>query len=84
LAAIRIENRNVLLENKSCDKFTLTMSKQPLSKLRASTSQGLIRLETIATLNEPVAVLRMSADEYKAMIELAKNAVLNVKCVDLK
>jgi ribonucleoside-diphosphate reductase alpha chain len=32
-----------------------------------------IRLETIATLNEPVAV-EMSADEYKAMIELAKNA----------
>jgi ribonucleoside-diphosphate reductase alpha chain len=31
-----------------------------------------IRLETIATLNEPVA--EMSADEYKAMIELAKNA----------
>jgi PHD/YefM family antitoxin component YafN of YafNO toxin-antitoxin module len=29
-----------------------------------------IRLETIATLNEPVAV-EMSADEYKAMIELA-------------
>jgi PHD/YefM family antitoxin component YafN of YafNO toxin-antitoxin module len=39
-----------------------------------------IRLETIATLNEPVAV-EMSADEYKAMIELAKTLVLmSVKC----
>jgi hypothetical protein len=35
-------------------------------------------------LNEPVAV-EMSADEYKAMIELAKNAGPDeVKCVDLK
>jgi Mg2+ and Co2+ transporter CorA len=34
-------------------------------------------------LNEPVAV-EMSADEYKAMIELAKTLVLmSVKCVDL-
>jgi ribonucleoside-diphosphate reductase alpha chain len=40
---------------------------------RAGTSRASIRLETIATLNEPVAV-EMSADEYKAMIELAKNA----------
>jgi ribonucleoside-diphosphate reductase alpha chain len=56
-------------------KFTLNNDKAaaPIEVKEQVQVEASIRLETIATLNEPVAV-EMSADEYKAMIELAKNA----------
>jgi ribonucleoside-diphosphate reductase alpha chain len=56
-------------------KFTLNNDKAaaPIEVKEQAQVQAPTRLESIATLNEPVGV-EMSADEYKAMIELAKNA----------
>ncbi|MDG2431424.1 ribonucleoside-diphosphate reductase subunit alpha [Flavobacterium sp.] len=58
-------------------KFTLNNDKAaaPIEVKERVQVQASARLESIATLNEPVAVgVEMTADEYKAMIELAKNA----------
>lgn len=56
-------------------KFTLNNDKAaaPIEVKEQVQVQTPVRPEPVATLNEPTAV-EMSADEYKAMIELAKNA----------
>jgi ribonucleoside-diphosphate reductase alpha chain len=56
-------------------KFTLNNDKAaaPIEVKEQVQVQTPARLETIASLDEPVGV-QMSADEYRAMIELAKNA----------
>jgi ribonucleoside-diphosphate reductase alpha chain len=58
------------LRTKAVDaiKFTLNNDKKPI-EVKAQPIQE--RLEAIAVLNEPA---EMNADEYRAMIELAKNA----------
>jgi ribonucleoside-diphosphate reductase alpha chain len=66
-------------------KFTLNNDKAaaPIEVKEQVQVEASIRLETIATLNEPVAV-EMSADEYKAMIDYKKNAGPDeCECVDL-
>jgi ribonucleoside-diphosphate reductase alpha chain len=50
-------------------KFTLNNDKKLSLEVKAQPIQE--RLEAIAVLNEPA---EMNADEYRAMIELAKNA----------
>jgi hypothetical protein len=55
------------------------MYSSPIEVLRAASPS---KIRDYSILDEPGG--KMSADEYKAMIELAKNAIpTNVKCVGL-